>query len=282
MTLIEAVLISTECKELSELKFLPIEKKLKLGAAFKRLRSGQASLDDWNTILESLGEKKEKTPDGAHAKLIKVLLSEGEHGQIGNNKLLSPKKHKSQNKPKSVFMRVWNIVTTVFVAVTVVLAVALVGVRILGIQVYTVLSGSMEPEYHVGALIYVKKADSTELTVGDDITFMLDEDTVATHRIVGIVPDENDPSILRFRPKGVANEHEDGTLVHYKNIVGKPIFTIPYLGYVANFIQHPPGTYIAVCAGALLIFLVFVPDLFSEKDKDDEKRDEAKASKSQG
>lgn len=280
MTLIEAVLISTECKELSELKLLPIEKKRKLGAAFEKLRAEQASLDDWNTILESLGEKKEKTPDRAQAKLIKVLLSEEDLGQTRNNKLLSAKKHTSQNKPKSVFMRVWNIVTTILVAVTVVLAVTLVGVRIFGIQVYTVLSGSMEPEYHVGALIYVKKVDPAKLSVGDDITFMLDEDTVATHRIVGIVPDENDPSILRFRTKGVANEHEDGTLVHYKNIVGKPICTIPYLGYVANFIQQPPGLYIAVCAGALLIFLVFVPDLFSGKDKENKERNETKASKS--
>lgn len=280
MTLIEAVLISTECKDLSELKSLPKEKKLKLASAFGKLKAEQASLDDWNAILASFGEKAKKTPDRAYARLIDVLTTDSELEQVEDSEPIPHKNHIEKNKSKSAFMRVWNIVTTVFVAVTVVLAVALVGVRILGIQVYTVLSGSMEPEYHVGALIYVKKVDSTELSVGDDITFMLDEDTVATHRIVGIVPDENDPSILRFRTKGVANEHEDGTLVHHKNIVGKPIFTIPYLGYIANFIQHPPGTYIAVCAGALLIFLVFVPDLFSEKDKNDKKRDEAKASKS--
>jgi len=282
MTLIEAVLISTQCKDLSELKSLPGEKKLRLGASFSKLKAEQATLDDWNSILESLDEKREKTPEKARARLVKLLSNDSGPKKVEDNEQIPEKLHIPKNKSKSAILRVWNIVTTVFVAVTVILAVALVGVRILGIQVYTVLSGSMEPEYHVGALIYVKKVDPTELSVGDDITFMLDEDTIATHRIVGIVPDENDPSILRFRTKGIANEYEDGTLVHYKNIVGKPIFTIPYLGYVANFIQHPPGTYIALCAGALLIFLVFVPDLFSEKDKDDKKRDEAKASKSQG
>ena len=73
MTLIKAVLISTECKELSELKSLPKEKTLKLASAFGKLKAEQASLDDWNTILTSLGEEAQKTPAKAHAKLIKVL-----------------------------------------------------------------------------------------------------------------------------------------------------------------------------------------------------------------
>ena len=28
-------------------------------------------------------------------------------------------------------------------------------------------------------------------------------------------------------------------LVHYKNVIGTPVFSIPYLGYVADYIQHP-------------------------------------------
>ena len=54
---------------------------------------------------------------------------------------------------------------------------------------------------------------------------MLDENTVATHRVVGIVPDEEDPSVIRFRTKGDANDAEDGSLVHYKNVIGTPIFS---------------------------------------------------------
>lgn len=158
--------------------------------------------------------------------------------------------------------RIWNIITSVIVALAVLLAIALVGVRLVGFQVFTVLSGSMEPTYHVGSLIYVKKADYTQLQAGDVITFMLDEDTVATHRIVEVVPDEEDASVLRFRTKGDANAAEDGSLVHYKNVVGVPVFSIPKLGYLANYIQNPPGTYVAVSAGAILLLLVFLPDLF--------------------
>lgn len=169
--------------------------------------------------------------------------------------------------------RIWNIITSIIVALAVLLAIAFVGVRLIGFQVFTVLSGSMEPTYHTGSLIYVKQVDYTKLESGDVITFMLDEDTIATHRIVEVVPDETDPTVLRYRTKGDANDAEDGGLVHYKNVIGTPVFSIPKLGYLANYIQNPPGMYVAISAGAVLLLLVFLPDLFgSDDDKKTKKR----------
>lgn len=162
--------------------------------------------------------------------------------------------------------KIWNIFTTVLTVVFVLLAVALVGIRLFGLQVFSVLSGSMEPNYHVGSLIYVKEVDYHELKSGDVITFMLSEDLVATHRIVDVFPDQDDSSVLRYQTKGDANEAADGTLVHYKNVIGTPVFTIPYLGYVADFIQKPPGTYAAIAIGAVLLALMFLPDLFREEE----------------
>ena len=162
--------------------------------------------------------------------------------------------------------KIWNIFTTVLTVVAVLLAVALVGVRLFGLQVFSVLSGSMEPEYHVGSLIYVKEVDYTQLKSGDVITYMLSEDTVSTHRIVEVVPDQDDSTVLRYQTKGDANEAADGTLVHYKNVIGTPVFTIPYLGYVADFIQKPPGTYAAIAIGAVVLALLFLPDLFREEE----------------
>ena len=167
--------------------------------------------------------------------------------------------------------KIWNVISSILVALVVFLALLLVGARVVGLQVFTVLSGSMEPTYHTGSLIYVKKVDPYTITEGQPITFMLDENTVATHRVVGIVPDEEDPTVIRFRTKGDANEAEDGSLVHYKNVIGTPIFSIPYLGYIADYIQHPPGMYIAISAGAVLLLLVFIPDIFSD-DKDKKKK----------
>ena len=163
---------------------------------------------------------------------------------------------------------IWNWPSGVIVALVVLLAVALVGVRLVGLQPYVVLSGSMEPAYHVGSLIYVKKVDYRQLEVGDPITYLINDKTVVTHRIVEVLVDENDPDTIRYFTKGDANNVADGSSVHYKNIIGVPVFSIPYLGYVSNYIQTPPGTYIAIAASALLIMLVFLPDVFSdEKEK---------------
>ena len=175
--------------------------------------------------------------------------------------------------------KIWNIITTIIVGIVVILAILLVGVRVAGYDVYTVLSGSMEPTYHVGSIIYVKDVDPFELESGDVITFMLSEDTLATHRIVEVVPDEEDESVIRFRTKGDANAAEDASLVHYKNVVGSPVFSIPGLGYFAEYVQNPPGMYIAIAAGACLLLLVFLPDLlFPEEDEKSQKK-EKKAKK---
>lgn len=170
--------------------------------------------------------------------------------------------------------KIWNVVSSILVALVVLLALLLVGARVVGLQVFVVLSGSMEPTYHTGSLIYVKKVDPYTIQEGQPITFMMSETTVATHRVVGIVPDEEDPTVIRFRTKGDANDTEDGGLVHYKNVIGRPVFSIPYLGYVADYIQHPPGRYVALSAGAVLLLLVFLPDVFSE-DPDKKKKAEA-------
>ena len=199
--------------------------------------------------------------------------------------------------------KIWNIVTNILVTIVVIFAIALVGVRLIGVDVYTVLSGSMLPTYEVGSLIYVKDIDYTEiegctplsegeeapgdadtfeyngttyLVDGTVLTFMLDEDTVATHRCVMVVPDENDPTVLRFMTKGDNNESVDGSLVHYKNVIGTPVFHIPYLGYVANYIQNPPGTYIAISGGAILLLLVFLPDLFGKEEETEKKQKKQK------
>jgi signal peptidase len=181
------------------------------------------------------------------------------------------------NKVPQIIKRIWNTATTIFVILIVLIAILLVGVRLVGIQPYTVLSGSMEPEYHVGSLIYVKPVDPLTLNVRDPVTFMLNENTVATHRIVERIPDETDPTVVRFRTKGDNNDDPDGALLHSKNVIGKPIFTIPYLGYLANYVQKTPGRYIALGVCAFLLVTV----IFSGGEKKPKAAKESAASSSE-
>ena len=153
--------------------------------------------------------------------------------------------------------KIWNVISTVLVVIVVVIALLLVGARLFGLQVYAVLSGSMEPTYHVGSVIYVEPVDPSEIQVGDPITFVMNEElTVATHRVVRI-----DAENSHFYTKGDANENPDAAPVHFNNLLGKPVFTIPYLGYISSYVQSPPGMYYAIAVGVLLLVLVFVPDM---------------------
>ena len=172
--------------------------------------------------------------------------------------------------------KLWSVLSTLIVIAVVALAILLAGVRVVGLTPYVVLSGSMEPTYHTGSLIYDKKVDPFTLKEGDVITFMVSEDTLATHRVVGVVPDEDEPGTIRFRTKGDANDAEDGTLVHYKNVVGTPVFTIPYLGYFSNWITNAPGKYIAITAAVVFLILLFLPDMLKKADEADRKAAERK------
>ena len=172
--------------------------------------------------------------------------------------------------------RIWNWISSVLVGIVVLLAVALVGVRLVGLQPFVVLSGSMRPVYDVGSLIYVKAVDYHDLKVGDDITYLLSENTVVTHRIIEVLVDEEDPNTVRYFTQGIANNVPDGTSVHYKNIIGKPVFSIPYLGYVSNYITNPPGMYIGFTVLALIILMLFAPDLLKAADAADKKAEEKK------
>lgn len=159
----------------------------------------------------------------------------------------------------------------------VILAILLAGVRILGLDVYVILSGSMEPEYPVGGIVYVGEPDFQKLGEQDVITFQLSEDVVATHRIIEVVPDESDPSIVRYRTKGDANDAEDGALVEQSQVIGTPVFKLPYLGYLAMFIQTSRGKYLAIAVCAALLLIVVLTELLTGDDG--KKKEEGKKKK---
>lgn len=168
--------------------------------------------------------------------------------------------------------KVWEIISTVLVVLLVAFAVFLMGSRLIGLQVFHVISPSMEPHYSVGDLLYVKTVDPDSVKVGDPITFVLNEElVVATHRVVAI-----DSENRQFTTKGDANKTEDAAPVHFNNLIGVPVFAIPLLGYVSAYIQSPPGMYVAIVLGAVLLGVVFLPDLLTKKERKGRPQEEAK------
>ena len=161
-----------------------------------------------------------------------------------------------------------KLISNLIVIIAVTLAILLVGLKFLGLQIYTVISGSMEPTYHVGSLIYVKKVDPSTLKIKDSITFELSDKTIATHRIIEIVHDETTPNVYKFRTKGDANENPDENLIEPNKVLGKAIFTIPYLGYLATYIQSFPGNVVAICTAIALLIVVIIIDMIVDDKKE--------------
>lgn len=165
-----------------------------------------------------------------------------------------------------------KVINTIIVTITLLAVLIFVGTKLLGIKMFTVLSGSMEPEYPTGSLIFVQEAETDELKEGDVITFLLSETTTATHRIIEVIDDGD--GTLSFRTKGDANEIEDAKPVHEENVIGTPVFTVPDLGILMSKIQNPPGRYVAIGAAAALIFFVFITDSLTD-DKKNKKEKQA-------
>lgn len=161
-----------------------------------------------------------------------------------------------------------KIINYMIVSIVLILAFLMVGIKIFGFKIYAVLSGSMEPNYHVGSLVYIKETEQKELKKGDTITFYLSENTIATHRIKEVVKEDNK---IYYRTKGDANEIDDAKLTPYENVIGKVIFSIPLLGYISTFIQRPPGSYAAIGIGIVLIIIEFVIDSLTENKKETKK-----------
>lgn len=161
-----------------------------------------------------------------------------------------------------------KIISYAIVVFAVTMAVLLVGVRVFDIQLYVVISGSMEPEYPTGSMIYVKEVDVSTLQEGDVITFKLTGNTTATHRIETVVKDEATGELIGFITKGDANEVNDGDVpLDPDKVIGTPLWKIPKLGYVAAFIQSPPGCYYAISAGVCAMLVVTVIDLVTSDGK---------------
>ena len=85
-----------------------------------------------------------------------------------------------------------------------------------------------------------------------------------------------------FYTKGDANDAEDGAPVYYKNLVGVPVFTIPYLGYLSSWLQTRKGMIMGISIALVLLILTFLPDMLRAVDDGDAKKKKKKRRKGRG
>lgn len=164
------------------------------------------------------------------------------------------------------FVKILNIVTWLLVIAAILLAILLVGVRVLGYKPYYIKTASMTPTYQVNDLVYVKKISIDDLQVGDPVTYVKNEQLdVVTHRVVSI--DKENGYVIT---QGDANDTEDPPVL-FGNIIGKAHFSVPKLGIVSKYLSTKNGKYGAIAIGAALLLLLIIPEFFKPTKQKDPK-----------
>jgi signal peptidase len=121
-------------------------------------------------------------------------------------------------------------------AISAVIAIAVVVPRLGGAEPYVIETGSMRPGMPPGTLVVVRPVATDRLTVGSVITYQLrsGEPQVVTHRIVAQGIDTTGG--LRFRTQGDANNTVDAAWVRPVQIKGERWYAVPLLGYLTTLL----------------------------------------------
>ena len=137
-----------------------------------------------------------------------------------------------------VWWWVSRVVSYALLAIMVLILLATVVVpRVTGSTPYTVLTQSMKPTYPPGSLIVVRPVEPSELAIGTPITYQLrsGEPEVVTHRIVATR--QSGGGELTFITRGDNNGADDENPVQVGQIRGEVWYSIPYMGYVNNWLN---------------------------------------------
>ena len=125
---------------------------------------------------------------------------------------------------------------------------------------YIVQSGSMEPAIKTGSLVI--SLPSQTYSQNDIITYKVGKKLV-THRIeVKLFPEGvyGDPI---YMTSGDANKDFDRIKLSQDQIVGKVLFSVPYLGYAADFAKTPKGFILFIVIPATIIVYEELKFLFN-------------------
>ncbi len=168
-------------------------------------------------------------------------------------------------------MKIFKIIYYVFLGFIAIIAVLLI-ISVLpitgNIKFMTVQSGSMTPEIKMGSIVIVRPID--DYKIGDIITFQTtgSKESV-THRIYDIKVVGGQP---KYITKGDANNAPDQREVSKREIIGKVLIDIPYLGYVVSFAQKPLGFALIIIIPACLIIFDEARKIYGEIKKRKKKK----------
>ena len=124
----------------------------------------------------------------------------------------------------------------------------------LGLERYVMTGSSMDGGIDRGSIAFERVVPVSDLRVGDVITYPHPEaeggDTLVTHRIVSIQPDE-------IRTQGDAAEAVDPWVVHPDSpTMSRVEFTVPWIGWAYLLLFRAQGWVLTLGSAAVLVVLM--------------------------
>ncbi len=170
------------------------------------------------------------------------------------NTLENIKNNKVLNVIRKIFSTILTILLILVFLVIVVQKISNNQVNLGGYGVYTVVTGSMIPEYQVKDLILASKKDSHEINVGDDVVYMGKEGSlsgkIVVHRVIEKF--DNDGKIS-FITKGINNGLSDPE-IDDSQILG----VVKTKLHVLSFCSHIVNNTFGLIALVVIPFIIFV------------------------
>lgn len=135
--------------------------------------------------------------------------------------------------------------------------------KTLGFKPYIILTNSMEPEYNIGDMVIITKADIHSVKVGDVVAFSPDGKNgkyTVTHKVAESYYGHNFQKVLRTKPINFNGREEklDKWIIREENLIGKVNFKIPKIGKLLLFITSPVGKRTVVMALFLIVFYTLI------------------------
>lgn len=141
----------------------------------------------------------------------------------------------AKRRPHRAAAVVCRILGTVILLAVLAVCLPLSVPKLLGYQVYDVVSGSMDPAIPVHSVVLVQPAAPEELQPGEIVAYRSGS-SVVIHRLV-----ENHIVEGELVTKGDANAEPDPLKVEYAGVLGTVTTHIPFIGIYAGALNTLPG-----------------------------------------
>ena len=158
----------------------------------------------------------------------------------------------AKRRPHRAAALVCRILGTVILLAVLAVCLPLSVPKLLGYQVYDVVSGSMDPAIPVHSIVFVQEAEPEDIQPGEVVAYQ-SGDSVVIHRLV-----ENHVVEGEIVTKGDANAEPDPLRVDYASVLGTVTAHIPFIGIYAGALNTLPGKLYAfgfIVAAAMLYLL---------------------------